>query len=109
MFTLNEKIKNLTPYEPISGQYRIRLDANESFLSPDEALQDAIRRAVDSVPFRRYPDPLAAELRAGAAAYYGVAPELICAGGKPGFLPQLTHGSFQTGFSGNNAAGCSLP
>ena len=32
MFQLNEKVKNLTPYEPISGTYEIRLDANESFL-----------------------------------------------------------------------------
>ena len=29
MFQLNKKVKNLTPYEPISGTYEIRLDANE--------------------------------------------------------------------------------
>ena len=33
MFELNEKIKNLTPYDPIEGQYPIRLDANESFVT----------------------------------------------------------------------------
>ena len=29
MYQLNDKIKNLVPYEPISGTYAIRLDANE--------------------------------------------------------------------------------
>ena len=33
MFQLNYKVKKLTPYEPISGTYEIRLDANESFLT----------------------------------------------------------------------------
>ena len=29
MYQLNDKIINLVPYEPISGTYKIRLDANE--------------------------------------------------------------------------------
>ena len=28
-----QKIKDLKPYDPIQGEYQIRLDANESFLS----------------------------------------------------------------------------
>lgn len=31
-YSLNEKIKDLKPYDPIQGEYQIRLDANESFL-----------------------------------------------------------------------------
>ena len=39
-YSLNEKIKDLKPYDPIQGEYQIRLDANESFLSvPDEILE----------------------------------------------------------------------
>ena len=30
-YSLNEKIKDLKPYDPIQGEYQIRLDANESF------------------------------------------------------------------------------
>ena len=41
MFTLNEKVKNLKPYDPISGNYHIRLDANESFITlPQEIKQE---------------------------------------------------------------------
>ena len=44
MYSLPEKIENLVPYEPCSGEYRIRLDANESFLPPDFSLySDALK------------------------------------------------------------------
>ena len=42
MFQLNEKVKNLTPYEPISGTYEIRLDANESFLTFPEEIENEL-------------------------------------------------------------------
>ena len=29
MYELNEKIRDLVPYEPIAGEYPVRLDANE--------------------------------------------------------------------------------
>ena len=34
MFELNEKIRNLKPYDPVTGSYQIRLDANETFVTP---------------------------------------------------------------------------
>ena len=36
-YTLPAKASALTPYDPIEGTYRIRLDANESFLQPTDA------------------------------------------------------------------------
>ena len=45
MYTLNEKIRDLEPYEPIAGEYKIRLDANESFLClPESVMASALRR-----------------------------------------------------------------
>ena len=41
MYELNRKIRDLEPYEPLKGDYRIRLDANESFLP----LPDSVKRA----------------------------------------------------------------
>ena len=36
-YQLPEKLKNMEPYQPITGKFAVRLDANESFLSlPDE-------------------------------------------------------------------------
>ena len=45
MYELNEKIRDLTPYDPITGTYPIRLDANESFLSLPEELRARIGEA----------------------------------------------------------------
>lgn len=77
MFELNEKIRNLTPYEPISGEYSIRLDANESFMNLSEELMQEAAKALLKTAFNRYPDPLAKALAEGFGAYYSVAPEYV--------------------------------
>ncbi len=78
-FELNEKLRNLTPYDPIMGYYPIRLDANESYLPIESQERNAIARAVKHVDLRRYPDPEAAKLCQSAAAYYGTKPTLLTA------------------------------
>lgn len=75
-----EKTKSLEPYEGIAGEYRIRLDANESFIDPGEKFRTEIIAAVGALPLNRYPDPQAWELRTKFAAFYGVAPENVVAG-----------------------------
>ena len=42
MYTLNDKIRNLVPYDPIAGEYKIRLDANESYFSMENELMERI-------------------------------------------------------------------
>lgn len=79
-FEMNEKLKSLEPYEPITGEYRIRLDANESFIPPSEELMQDILAAVSSLRFNRYPDSAARDLCEKAAAYYGVPAACITAG-----------------------------
>ena len=39
-YQLNPKIAGLEPYEPISGEYRIRLDANESYLPVPQEVRE---------------------------------------------------------------------
>jgi histidinol-phosphate aminotransferase len=57
MFELPKKVKDLTPYEPLIGDYKIRLDANESFIN------SAFKMPVVKYPeLNRYPDPYAEEL-----------------------------------------------
>ncbi len=97
-FQLNDKIKNLSPYDPITGNYPIRLDANESFLAPDEPTLEAITRAVQGAAFNRYPDPYAGELCRGFAAFYGVDPQLCVAGnGSDELLSLLAQAFLQKG------------
>ena len=49
-YQLAAKVRDLVPYDPIEGQYRIRLDANESFLLPppwlQQEMEDGIRKAM---------------------------------------------------------------
>ena len=80
MYQLNEKIKDLKPYDPIQGSYRVRLDANESFLPLPQALVEEAKAAVERTAFNRYPDPAARELCQAFAACYGVKPEQVVAG-----------------------------
>ena len=45
MFSLNRKVKDLVPYDPIEGTYRIRLDANESYITlPLEIKEEIAQR-----------------------------------------------------------------
>ncbi len=80
MFQLNEKVKNLTPYEPISGTYEIRLDANESFLTVPKRIEEEMEMALRNVALNRYPDPMATKLVKGFADYFKVNPDCVTAG-----------------------------
>lgn len=80
MYQLNSKIKDLKPYEPIKGNFRIRLDANESFLPLPSNVMTGILEALVQTDFNRYPDSLALNPCRAFAAYYGVNPELVTAG-----------------------------
>lgn len=79
-FELNDKVLNIEPYDPIKGNYRIRLDANESFLNPPANIQKEIAKAVTEAAFNRYPDPNATEVCKMFAKYYGINSELVTAG-----------------------------
>ncbi|MDR0883189.1 MAG: histidinol-phosphate aminotransferase family protein [Oscillospiraceae bacterium] len=79
-FFLNAKVRDLVPYEPIMGDFPVRLDANESFLRPDSVAFEEIARAVEGVAFNRYPDPTAAALTAAFAGYYGIDSTRVTAG-----------------------------
>ena len=71
-YTLNDKIKNLVPYEPISGDYSIRLDANECPFGYDDSFTELAQKALRTVDFNRYPDPVCLGLRKSFADYYGI-------------------------------------
>ena len=41
-YELNQKIRDLKPYDPIQGTYQIRLDANESYFNLPESMQQPL-------------------------------------------------------------------
>lgn len=71
-YTLNDKIKNLVPYEPISGSFNIRLDANECTLNYNDEFKQLVFDAVNSIEFNRYPDPTCINIRKSFADFYGI-------------------------------------
>ncbi|MGI6255586.1 MAG: pyridoxal phosphate-dependent aminotransferase [Acutalibacter sp.] len=98
MYQLNEKIKDLKPYDPVEGGYRIHLDANESFLALPAPILEELAAAVPQVDFNRYPDPAARELCQAFAQYYGVPVENVAAGnGSDELITVLFTGFLQHG------------
>ena len=93
-YELNDKVKNLIPYDAVTGDYKIRLDANESFIDPGEFFQKQILSAVSNIKFNRYPDPMAAELCKKFAGYYGVDPKCVVAGNGSDELITVIMGAF---------------
>ncbi len=77
MYQLTEKLVKLTPYDPIQGDYKIRLDANESFINTSN---DDLQKAVLGTTINRYPDPYAKKLIAAYSDFYGINPDLVTAG-----------------------------
>ncbi len=76
-YELCKKVRELEPYEPISGTYKIRLDANESFFNMPEEIKGEIKKIIDEMNFNRYPDPTAKKLTNSFAGYYGLDSENI--------------------------------
>lgn len=80
MFELNKKVKELTPYDPITGSYRIRLDANESYITLPLEMKNEIAEAVSDIHFNRYPDPNATAVCEGFANYFSLPQNCVTAG-----------------------------
>jgi histidinol-phosphate aminotransferase len=93
-YQLNDKIKNLKPYDPISGYYPIRLDANESFLDISNLMVSKILEASAFTAYNRYPDSRAADLCSSFAAYYRVKEEQVTAGNGSDELISVIYNSF---------------
>jgi len=89
-----ERIGRIAPYEPVQGDYPVRLDANESFVGLPQSLRDELAGIVSGFAFNRYPDPLAGEVTALFAAYHGVDPAYLTAGNGSDELIALILGSF---------------
>ncbi len=79
-YELNQKIRELEPYEPISGTYKIRLDANECPYNYPAEIKEQIAKAIQNINFNRYPDPMASEVVNSFAEYYNIDPKLVTAG-----------------------------
>ena len=53
-YKLNKKLAELIPYEPISGDYEIRLDANESCYNLSDEMAEKIADEMKRIDYNRY-------------------------------------------------------
>jgi histidinol-phosphate aminotransferase len=80
MYKLPQKLEGFTPYEPLTGDYPVRLDVNESFIElPTEQIMRAVLD-IDQVKLNRYPDPYASRCVNAFASLFDVDPRLVTAG-----------------------------
>lgn len=77
---LSPALAELSSYTPVSGDFAVRLDANEA----PELLSDAAKRRMTEVCaqaiWERYPDATSSKLRQALATYSGVSPEEVLVG-----------------------------
>lgn len=95
-YNFPENIKNMTPYEPITGEYKIRLDANESYINLSDEQKKELNERVNNLDFNRYPDPYAVKLCKAFGDLYNVNPNLVTAGNGSDELIALLCGTFFT-------------
>ena len=79
-YKLNEKLAELIPYEPISGDYKIRLDANESCYNLSDEIAEKIADEMKRIDYNRYPDPYARNVVKAFADFYEIDETLVTAG-----------------------------
>ncbi len=80
MYDLTNKLRKVEPYEPVSGEYKIRLDANESYFKLTDYFGEKIAKAVTEIDYNRYPDPVAQKAVDAFAKLYDVPAEFVTAG-----------------------------
>lgn len=79
-YSLNKKLSELKPYDPIEGEYKIRLDANESYYNINDDMSKEISKAISELSLNRYPDPYSANAIKAFADFYDINSEYITAG-----------------------------
>ncbi|KGM95300.1 histidinol-phosphate aminotransferase [Clostridium novyi A str. 4552] len=73
-------IKYFKPYDAKQEEYKIKLDANESFIELSQEIKDKIIRNLRKLEFNRYPDPDALELKKAYGCYIGIDEKNIMVG-----------------------------
>lgn len=80
VYSLNKKLANLQAYDPIVGEYKIHLDANESFININDVLSSKIFKEISKLQLNRYPDPYADGVIQAFSALYNIPDKYITAG-----------------------------
>jgi len=77
---ISKRIKELSPYKTETTPCKVKLSSNELPIRFPEDVKRKIGEVVSSIPFNRYPDPQATELKEIIAFRFGVYPENLVLG-----------------------------
>lgn len=91
---LRRKLQDLKPYIVDRASYKIRLDANESFIKLNEDLLEEMKEVINSALFNRYPDADSERVCTLYANYAGVSSDNIMAGNGSDELIQIIVNTF---------------
>lgn len=91
---LREDLRKLKPYKVDGAEYRIRLDANESFIPVGKEIIQELKEQIDKALFNRYPDAESKKVCELFGNYVGVKPEKIMAGNGSDELIQIIMNTF---------------
>lgn len=91
---LRDDLSGFKPYKVDKNNYRIRLDANESFLSPPVELMEKIKDKLSMAAFNRYPDPDSEDVCSLYGEYCGIDSKKIVAGNGSDELIQIITNTF---------------
>lgn len=89
-----EDLKEFKPYDVGKIDYKVRLDANESYFIGDAKLKEEISEAVYNVMLNRYPDAKSSDVCSSYADYIGFPKENIIAGNGSDELIQIIVNAF---------------
>jgi histidinol-phosphate aminotransferase len=77
---LRPELAELAAYAPVSGDFEIRLDANEAPPLLSESARKRLGEVAAETAWERYPDPRANELRRAIARRFDVSPDQVLTG-----------------------------
>jgi histidinol-phosphate aminotransferase len=77
---LSPALAELSSYAPASGEYAVRLDANEAPALLSDAAKRRMAEVCAQAIWERYPDARSSKLRQALASYSGVSPEEVLVG-----------------------------
>jgi histidinol-phosphate aminotransferase len=89
-----ENLKGFKSYEVPKLDYKVKLDANESFLPLEEEIFERIVNRLKETTFNRYPDATSKNVCRLYGEYSGVDPKNIIAGNGSDELIQIIAGAF---------------
>ncbi|ABK61580.1 MULTISPECIES: histidinol-phosphate transaminase [Clostridium] len=87
-------IKDFRPYDAKGEKYKIKLDANESFIGLSKEIKNKIIRSLIELEFNNYPDPDATKLKKAYGDYIGIDEKNIMVGNGSDELIQILTNAF---------------